>query len=127
MGEWDERNVHNLIQILRCFYMVSGLKINLSKSNLLGVGMVFPKVISMDSITGCSPAAFPFSYLGAPVGGSMVRVKSWDVIIDRFRKRLSSWRIKLLYISGRLTLIKYVFGSLGIYYFSPFQSSCYCL
>lgn len=31
LGEWDERNVHNLIRILTSFYMVSGLKINLFK------------------------------------------------------------------------------------------------
>lgn len=87
MRDWDERNVHNLTRILRCFYMVSGLKINLSKSNLLGVGMAHPEIITMASITGCSPTTFPFSCLGVPLGDFMVRVKSWDMIINQFRKR----------------------------------------
>lgn len=55
LGEWDERNVRNLIQILTCFYMVYCLKINLSKCNLLGVGVAFDEVISLASFTRCSP------------------------------------------------------------------------
>ena len=51
MGEGDEINVYNHIQILCCFYMVLGLKTNLSKSNFLGVGMVHCEVISLTFIT----------------------------------------------------------------------------
>ncbi|XP_071719231.1 uncharacterized protein [Rutidosis leptorrhynchoides] len=41
--------------------------------------------------------------------------------IDRFRKRLARWRANMLSIGGRLTLIKAVLGSLGIYYLSIFK------
>ncbi|GKA20013.1 hypothetical protein Tco_0699928 [Tanacetum coccineum] len=40
------------------------------------------------------------------------------MLIDRFRSRLSTWKASLLSIGGRLTLIKSVLGSLGIYYLS---------
>ncbi|GJR60381.1 retrovirus-related pol polyprotein from transposon TNT 1-94 [Tanacetum coccineum] len=36
-GIWSITNAHNLIFILRCFFLVSGLKINVNKSNILGV------------------------------------------------------------------------------------------
>nr|KAJ0209415.1 hypothetical protein LSAT_V11C400194270 [Lactuca sativa] len=101
--------------------MVSGLKINLFKSSLLGVGVNQSEVTSLASITRCAATKFPFSYLGIPMGGSMSRVNSWDVIVDRFLKRLSNWKVKMLFIGVRLTLIKYVLGSLGIYYFSLFR------
>nr|GEW37062.1 zinc finger, CCHC-type [Tanacetum cinerariifolium] len=38
LGEWSKPNVLNLIRILRCFQVASGLKVNLSKSRLIGVG-----------------------------------------------------------------------------------------
>lgn len=60
MGDWDERNVRNLIIILRCFFMVSGLKINLFKSSLMGVGVADSEVVSLTSLTGCAAASFPF-------------------------------------------------------------------
>nr|GEW09192.1 hypothetical protein [Tanacetum cinerariifolium] len=37
----------------------------------------------------------------------------WKILIDRFQKRLSSWKANSLSIGGRLTLIKVVLGSLG--------------
>nr|KAJ0212439.1 hypothetical protein LSAT_V11C400171510 [Lactuca sativa] len=98
LGKWEEGNIRNLITIIRCFYMVSGLKINLFKSSLLGVGVNQSEVTSLTSITGCAATKFPFSYLGIPVGGSMSRVNSWDVIMDRFCKRLSNWKVKMLSI-----------------------------
>ena len=41
--------------------MVLGLKINLFKSSLMGVGVNQSEVISLASITGCAAANFPFS------------------------------------------------------------------
>nr|KAJ0189190.1 hypothetical protein LSAT_V11C800417360 [Lactuca sativa] len=90
---------------------------------LLGVGVNQSEVIFLASITGCVAANFPFSYLGIPVGGSTSHIRSWDVIVDRFQKRLSNWKVKTLSIGGRLTLIKSVLGSLGIYFFSLFRMS----
>ena len=42
-------------------------------------------------------------------------------MFDRVNKRLSNWKLKLLSIGGRLTLVKSVLGSLGIYYMSMFR------
>nr|KAJ0205866.1 hypothetical protein LSAT_V11C500287660 [Lactuca sativa] len=100
-------------------------KANLEISHLFMPMMLYfwSEVISLASITGCAAANFPFSYLGISVGGSMSRVSSWDVIVDRFRKRLSKWKVKMLSIGGRLTLDKSVLGSLGIYFFSLFRMS----
>ncbi|GJV57216.1 hypothetical protein Tco_1458221 [Tanacetum coccineum] len=36
-GEWSWVNAHNLVSMLRCFYLVSRLKINIQKSNVLGI------------------------------------------------------------------------------------------
>lgn len=120
--EWDESYIHNFIPILRCFYLILGLGINILKSNLYGVGIGDLEVTSIATFIGCSSGCFLFSYLSILVGDSMVRVKRWQLIIDLFRKSLSSWKVKLLSIGGCFTLVRSVLGSLGIYFFSLFQT-----
>ncbi|GJY86237.1 RNA-directed DNA polymerase, eukaryota, reverse transcriptase zinc-binding domain protein [Tanacetum coccineum] len=65
----------------------------------------------------------PFSYLGLPIGSNMKSIaRGWKILIDRFRSRTLTWKASLLSIGGRLTLIKSVLGSLGIYYLSIFRA-----
>nr|GFA60181.1 RNA-directed DNA polymerase, eukaryota, reverse transcriptase zinc-binding domain protein [Tanacetum cinerariifolium] len=52
----------------------------------------------------------------------MSRIANWHILIDCFKAILSGWKVNLLSIGGRLTLIKFVLGSLGIYYFSIFKA-----
>nr|GEU58655.1 RNA-directed DNA polymerase, eukaryota [Tanacetum cinerariifolium] len=68
IGEWNEYNLLGITQILRCFSLLSGLNINLSKSHLLGVGVYFKSVSNAASIIGCSTMRTPFKYLGVMVG-----------------------------------------------------------
>ena len=39
LSPWSLDNAYYLVRILRCFYMDFGLKINLHKSKLIGVGV----------------------------------------------------------------------------------------
>lgn len=39
LGEWGENNVNNIVLLLQCFFLASGLKINLQKCRLMGVGV----------------------------------------------------------------------------------------
>nr|GFA12558.1 hypothetical protein [Tanacetum cinerariifolium] len=57
-----------------------------------------------------------------PIGSNMNLTSSWNILVERFRKRLSSWKPNLLSIGGHLTLIKVVLGSLSIYYLSIFKA-----
>nr|GEZ01302.1 RNA-directed DNA polymerase, eukaryota [Tanacetum cinerariifolium] len=71
IGEWSEKNVENIMHILHCFSFVSGLKINLQKSHLLGVG-ISPKIVNVAAMSpGCPVMQAPFKYLGVMVGGNM--------------------------------------------------------
>ncbi|GJW51961.1 RNA-directed DNA polymerase, eukaryota [Tanacetum coccineum] len=63
----------------------------------------------------------PFNYLGIMVGGNMSLVKSWDETVHKLTKRLSKWKLKILSIYGRLTLLKSVLGSTSIYNMSIFK------
>ncbi|GJW72993.1 RNA-directed DNA polymerase, eukaryota, reverse transcriptase zinc-binding domain protein [Tanacetum coccineum] len=94
--KWSRDNAKNLSRILTCFYLASGLKVNLNKSKLFGIGL--------------------------PIGANMSRCFNWNPLVERFHKRLSKWKSKALSIGGSLTLIKSVLGSLGVYYFSTFKA-----
>nr|GEZ14506.1 RNA-directed DNA polymerase, eukaryota [Tanacetum cinerariifolium] len=118
----SSNDLDNIIRVFYVFYLASGLKINMHKSNIYGVGVSNEDVSSMSRDSGCASGSFPLMFLGLPIGSNMSRINNWKPLIDRFHSRLSSWKANLLSIGGRLTLIKSVLGSLGIYYLSIFKA-----
>ncbi|GJW40857.1 retrovirus-related pol polyprotein from transposon TNT 1-94 [Tanacetum coccineum] len=86
------------------------------------IGGVKTKEVSRkETLIGCDIGKTPFKYLGVMAGTSMLKIKAWDMIVDRISVRLSKWKVKTLSVRGRLTLIKSVLGSLPTYYFSLFK------
>ncbi|GJU97933.1 RNA-directed DNA polymerase, eukaryota, reverse transcriptase zinc-binding domain protein [Tanacetum coccineum] len=98
-----------------------GLKINLHKSKLMGIGVSSNAVATAASLIGCSILTAPFNYLGVKVGSNMSRINSWDDVISKVSSRLSKWKLKLLSIGGRLTLLKSVLTSILLYHMSIFK------
>nr|GEW12529.1 RNA-directed DNA polymerase, eukaryota [Tanacetum cinerariifolium] len=87
IGEWSDDNLDNLIRILNCFHLASGLKINVNKSQVLGVG-VPPDIVNQGaSRIGCSVMHLPFKYLGVMVGDHMSRYSAWSSSIQKIRTR----------------------------------------
>nr|GEX17097.1 putative RNA-directed DNA polymerase, eukaryota, reverse transcriptase zinc-binding domain protein [Tanacetum cinerariifolium] len=64
--EWNLNAMENIIRILNIFYIASGLKINIHKYNVYGVGVSFNEVEIMASYTRCEAGFFPLIYLGLP-------------------------------------------------------------
>ncbi|GJU01676.1 hypothetical protein Tco_1112014 [Tanacetum coccineum] len=110
------------ISILEACGKASGLKVNISKSRLIGVGVSISEVNSLAILIGCTSDSILFIYLGLPVDKRMWFVDGWDGVVNRLRERLSSWKAKNLSIGGRLTLVKYILGSIPIYYLSLFKA-----
>lgn len=121
-GKWSLCNVRNLLQILNCFQEASGLKVNLGKSRIFGLGVSDSDLHEVASLMNCSFGKLPFSYLGLPVGKNMCFEDGWKEVEECFLKRLSLWKTNYLSIGGRLTLTKSVLGSLPIYYLSLFRA-----
>ena len=65
--------------------------------------------------------ALPSSYLGLPLGAQDNSVAVWDVIEERFRKRLALWKRQYISKGGRLTLLRNTLSSLPIYHMSLFR------
>ncbi|KAJ9536053.1 hypothetical protein OSB04_un000779 [Centaurea solstitialis] len=121
-GKWSKVNLKNLIKVLECFRLLSGLKINLRKSKLYGVGIREEIVLDWARELGCEGGRFPFVYWGLPVGAVLSKISNWSPVIEKVKKKLNSWRAKSISFGGRLTLVKSVLGSLSLYFFSLFRA-----
>ncbi|KAJ0532538.1 putative RNA-directed DNA polymerase [Helianthus annuus] len=122
MGEWSKVEVVNIVGILRCFFVCSGLKINIEKSNLYGLGVDMAEIGVMANEVGCKPDSPPFRYLGLKVGANMNRINNWQPVYGIFQARLAKWKSHLLSIGGRVVIIKSVLESLPCYYFSLYKA-----
>jgi hypothetical protein len=90
IGEATMENLWTLKAILRGFELASGLKVNFSKSCLMGVN-VLPQFMNMAcNFLNCKLGGIPFCYLGLPVGANHRKSSTWDPLVDHLRKRLRS-------------------------------------
>ncbi|GKC88282.1 putative RNA-directed DNA polymerase, eukaryota, reverse transcriptase zinc-binding domain protein [Tanacetum coccineum] len=68
--------------LIRGIKIASGLKINIHKSNIFGIGVPNVDVVDMARRTGCALGIFPFTYLGLPIGCPW---KSWYLLLIDFK------------------------------------------
>lgn len=110
--------LHNR-KVLSCFEAVTGLCVNLSKSEMVPVGVV-NDMSSLASILSCRVGALPMLYLGMPLGAPYKTLSVWNSILEKIERRLASWQSLYLSKGGRLTLLKSTLSSLPTYYLSLF-------
>nr|GEV23680.1 RNA-directed DNA polymerase, eukaryota [Tanacetum cinerariifolium] len=65
IGEWSDTNLDNIVKILKCFFLTSGLKINLQRRQVLGVGVPRNIVNQAASLIGFARLTLLKSVLGA--------------------------------------------------------------
>ncbi|GJY39222.1 RNA-directed DNA polymerase, eukaryota, reverse transcriptase zinc-binding domain protein [Tanacetum coccineum] len=121
MGQWTQANIDIIIRVLKVFHIASGLRINMKKSKLMGLGVDTLRVEHAIQQIGCMALKLPFKYLGSMVGGRMTRTNEWTEVVNAMVNRLSKWKLKTISIGGRLTLLKSVLGSSPIYYMSMYK------
>nr|GFC24499.1 RNA-directed DNA polymerase, eukaryota [Tanacetum cinerariifolium] len=83
IGKWTCENVKVLMLMLHYFFFASGLKINVQKSSIFGVGVRPSVVRNMVVRYGCIATTLPFTYLGIKVGANMKWISSWDVVVNK--------------------------------------------
>jgi hypothetical protein len=117
--EPNVEQVRNLRCLLLCFEAVSGLKINLFKSDIIPVGEI-DDVEGLARILGCGVASLPITYLGLSLGAHYKASHIWSSIIAKMENKLVGWKRMYLSKGGRLTLIKIILSILPTYSLSLF-------
>ena len=115
----DPLQIWHLRGVFIWFQAISGLKINLSKTELVPVGQV-PHVNELAGVLGCKVAALPLSYLGLPLGATFKQKSVWNNVVEKIEKRLAGWKRTYLSKGSRLTLLKSTLSNLPTYYLSLF-------
>ena len=68
--EANAQNAQILKAILRCFELVSGLRVNFSKTKVGGLGLDATMINEFSSTLNCKHMKIPFEYLGMQIGGN---------------------------------------------------------
>ena len=118
--EADPDQILNLDFLLTWFEAISGLKVNLAKSEMVQVGDV-PHVGELAGILGCSTSSLPMKYLGLPLGAKFKAKEIWNEVLEKMERQLAGWKRLYLSKGGRLTLIKSTLSNLPTYFLSLFS------
>ena len=122
IGKATVGNLWTLKALLRGFEMGSGLKVNFSKSCLIGVNVSSLFIERACNFLHCREGFLPFNYLGLPLGANAKKVSTcWKPILDKLRYRLNSWENKYVSLSRRILLLNLVLNSIPIFYLSFFK------
>jgi hypothetical protein len=63
-------------------------------------------------IFDCNVGSFHFTYIGISMHHRKLMNKDWKHVEERFQKRPSGWRSKMLLVGGKFFLINLVLSSL---------------
>ena len=110
----------NLKLLLYLYEMMSGLKINFNKSEVLLIHGDMEKCFSYANIFNCQVGSFPLQYLGVPVSPGRFHVKDWDKLIEKNAKKLMNWKGNCMSIAGRTILINSSLSTTFIYHMSMY-------
>uniref|UniRef100_A0A2N9HBE7 Reverse transcriptase domain-containing protein n=1 Tax=Fagus sylvatica TaxID=28930 RepID=A0A2N9HBE7_FAGSY len=108
-----------LRHVFTWFEVVSGLRVNLHKSEMVPVGDV-PNLEELVAVLSCKLSARPMTYLGIPLGTKFNFKTIWNPVIEKMERRLAGWKCLYLSKGGKLTLIKSTLSNLPTYFLSLF-------
>ena len=75
-------HLRSFCRLFLYFKVVSSLKINLAKSEIVPIGIV-EDVEGLACILGCRISSLPMKYLGLLLGASLKEKSIWDGIIEK--------------------------------------------
>lgn len=116
MGKATVENLWVLKALLRGFEMVSGLRVNLFKSCLMGLNVEREFMVMACNFLNCNEGSIPFKYLGLPVGANPRSLTTWEPLLEHISSRLNSWGNRYISFGGRIVLLNSVINAIPIFY-----------
>ena len=90
----------------------SGQIININKSFIYVGGISDSRLDSIVNMLGFYTGAVPFNYLGAPIFKGKPKVIHFQLVVDKIKTKLDSWKASLLYMAGRVQMVKSVINNM---------------
>jgi len=118
--EEDYENARNMKILLYIYKIMTGLKINFSKNEVILINGDHNMNMLYAELFNCQIGTFPLKYLGVPVSPSRLHVKDWAMLEEKNKKKLAAWKGKALSIAGRTTLINSSLSNSSIYHMSMY-------
>lgn len=120
----ERYNIKRMEMCLKNFQVISSLKVNLSKSCMVGIHIDDNRFSPLAQILGCNVGAWPINYLGMPLRGNPRAGTFKNLVVEKVSKKLVRWSRSYISLGGRITLIKAAFSNIHVYYMSLYKMSC---
>ncbi|XP_027120510.1 uncharacterized protein [Coffea arabica] len=102
--------------LLRQYEILSGQKINLSKSRFLCSSKLPSEIITLiQQVTGFQEQSWPVKYLGVPLIRGRKKSIFFDGVFASVRAKLHHWSSRFLSAGGKLILLRHVLNSMPLY------------
>jgi hypothetical protein len=100
-----ESGIRNLKFILLCFELLSGMKINFHKSEVIVMGVVPEEEERVARLLNCKRGSFPFTYLGFTMSDHKLSISYNEPLVAIVGKSAAPWQGRFMSSAARLTLI----------------------
>jgi hypothetical protein len=90
--ELDDNSLTNLKFLLIAFEILSGLKINFLKSEVIVMGASQEEQARVANVLNCKQGAFPFTYLGFPMADRPLTMVEWEGLVGKVGHRVDPWQ-----------------------------------
>ncbi|XP_062175976.1 uncharacterized protein LOC133881026 [Alnus glutinosa] len=111
----------NLMKVLEAYEAASGQKINIEKSSIFFSSNTGAEFRALISAAGFAPSSCFEKYLGLPILVGRSKMRSFEGILSRVRKKVDGWKEKFLSQAGKEILIKAVVQAIPMYSMNIFQ------
>jgi hypothetical protein len=91
----NDEVARNMKLLLYLFEVMSGLKINFTKSDAILINGDDDRRIQLADLFNCKIGSFPIKYLGVPVSPCRLRLKDWRPLEEKREKKLAVWKGEL--------------------------------
>jgi hypothetical protein len=118
--ENDDTSINNLKFLLICFQLLSGLKINYHKSEVIVMGVSGQEQSRVANLLNCKEGEFPFRYLGFPISDKKLTIVELEPIVATVGSRVDPWQGRFLSSAAHLILIDTCLSSMPLHSMSLF-------
>jgi hypothetical protein len=99
--ELDDLAIANLKFILICFEIMSGLKINFFKSEVIVTGVSQLEQTRVARMLNCKVGRFPMTYLGFPIADRKLTIADMNYLVETVGHRVDPWQGRYSSIAAR--------------------------